>query len=121
LSRKKGPRKASKRNSALRCSAALQQLARGEVQNSKMPKPHAFFIAAVMIAASLAPVMAAQHSSVVASGTTPKKIQGELDTTEGPAVDADGNVYFTDKGSETRRIHDHRQTDGYRLHRPEKR
>ena len=34
-------------------------------------------------------------------GATVKKIQTGFETTEGPAVDAEGNVYFTDKGSET--------------------
>ncbi len=84
-----------------------------------MPKPFKCLIA-IMIAVNLGAVMAAQSSSVVAPGATVKKIQGGFDTTEGPAVDAGGNVYFTDKGSETiykwtwsdNRITVHRKVEG---------
>ena len=66
-----------------------------------MPNPYIRMMMAGMIALNLGTFIAAQSSSVVAPGATVKKIQGGFETTEGPAVDADGNVYFTNKGNET--------------------
>lgn len=45
------------------------------------------------------PAILSQSTSVVAPGAQFKTVQSGFDTTEGPAVDAEGNVYFTDKGS----------------------
>ena len=66
-----------------------------------MLNSHKLMMISAIAAISFGTVMAAQRSSVVAPGATVKKIQGGFETTEGPAVDAEGNVYFTDKGSET--------------------
>jgi len=41
--------------------------------------------------------LTAAPSKVIAPGETLKKLSGEFEFTEGPACDADGNVYFTDQ------------------------
>ncbi len=39
----------------------------------------------------------AQESKIIAKGTTLTKLSGEYAFTEGPAVDAEGNIFFTDQ------------------------
>ncbi len=50
---------------------------------------------ALIVAAALT-VCNAQNPTVVAPGAEVKKLAGDLGFTEGPAADAQGNVYFTD-------------------------
>lgn len=57
------------------------------------------------------PLMAsAADKSPVADGAKPEKVSDAFKFTEGPAVDADGNVYFTDQPND--RIHVWTATDG---------
>jgi gluconolactonase len=51
-----------------------------------------------LVSALLIPtVIAADDASLFELGTAPQKISGEYSFTEGPAVDRDGNVFFTDQ------------------------
>jgi gluconolactonase len=43
------------------------------------------------------PAAGQKHKSVVAPGAKPEKLAGGFSFTEGPAVDGQGNVYFTDQ------------------------
>jgi gluconolactonase len=49
------------------------------------------------VALCLASPQLSAQESVVAPNATPQKIIGDCSFTEGPATDADGNVYFTDQ------------------------
>jgi gluconolactonase len=60
-------------------------------------------IASASTAAEPAAAPNATAEGVVASGATLQKIAGDFLFTEGPAADADGNVYFTDQPND--RIH----------------
>jgi gluconolactonase len=53
-------------------------------------------IAVVLVFAVVAGVSAAQPPSVVAPGAQVQKLAGGLGFTEGPAADAQGNLYFSD-------------------------
>jgi gluconolactonase len=39
----------------------------------------------------------AAESKIIAAGETPQKLSGEFEFTEGPACDAEGNIFFTDQ------------------------
>jgi gluconolactonase len=52
--------------------------------------------AIVLVVAMAAGVCNAQKGGVVASGAEVKKLAGDFQFTEGPAADAQGNVYFSD-------------------------
>lgn len=52
---------------------------------------------------AVAPAMAAEKQSVIAPGAKLEKLAGGFEFTEGPAVDAEGNIFFTDQPNN--RIH----------------
>ena len=52
--------------------------------------------ALVLVVAAVAVCSAQQNTDVVAAGAQVKKLAGDFKFTEGPAADAQGNVYFTD-------------------------
>jgi gluconolactonase len=52
---------------------------------------------AILLLVALAFVSAADDASPVAPGATVEKLAGGFEFTEGPTVDVDGNVYFTDQ------------------------
>ena len=56
-----------------------------------------------VIGACLSMPVAGDESELVAAGATPVKLAGGFKFTEGPASDAEGNVYFSDIPNE--RIH----------------
>ncbi len=52
---------------------------------------------AVIVSVLLLPAACYAQQSVTAEGATPKRIVEDCKFTEGPAADAEGNVYFTDQ------------------------
>ncbi len=59
-----------------------------------MSKPVLFLAASLVFAAAAA---RAAESSIIAPGAKLTKLAGGFSFTEGPAADADGNIYFTDQ------------------------
>src|SRR5437763_15973488 len=51
----------------------------------------------LLAAACTAPVAVAQEAGIIAPGAKLEKLAGGFAFTEGPAADADGNVFFTDQ------------------------
>jgi gluconolactonase len=54
------------------------------------------FAIALVVVAAVAACSAQDTPSIVAAGAEAKKLAGDFKFTEGPAADAQGNVYFTD-------------------------
>ncbi|HTG45563.1 MAG TPA: SMP-30/gluconolactonase/LRE family protein [Verrucomicrobiae bacterium] len=54
-------------------------------------------ISLVLISLLLATGLWAAESKIIVPGETPQKLSGEFEFTEGPACDADGNIFFTDQ------------------------
>lgn len=57
--------------------------------------PRSFLVPAVVLAFSTAAI--AQEAGIIAPGAKLEKLAGGFKFTEGPAADADGNVFFTDQ------------------------
>lgn len=53
-------------------------------------------LAIALVLAAAATTLAQETFAVIAAGTQAKKLAGDFQFTEGPAADAQGNVYFTD-------------------------
>jgi gluconolactonase len=66
-------------------------------------------LCSILFVLAVVPVFAAEKS-LVAEGAKPVKVSDEFKFTEGPAVDAEGNVYFTDQPND--RIHVWNASDG---------
>lgn len=56
-----------------------------------------FFLTVIGLVFTFPSLLQAQESSVIASGAELTLVSDEYSFTEGPAVDQDGNVYFTDQ------------------------
>ncbi|HON91655.1 MAG: SMP-30/gluconolactonase/LRE family protein [Phycisphaerae bacterium] len=54
------------------------------------------FAIALVLVATVVPCVAQENTQIVAAGAQAKKLAGDFKFTEGPAADAQGNVYFTD-------------------------
>jgi gluconolactonase len=54
-------------------------------------------VAAFVLASAFIYAQEGRLSSLILKGATPEKLAGEFSFTEGPASDAEGNVYFTDQ------------------------
>ena len=61
------------------------------------------FIRAVVLAALAATTVSGQDSTLIAPGATVERVRTGFGFLEGPAADADGNLYFSDVVNE--RIH----------------
>ncbi len=57
---------------------------------------HLIFVLSILFAMSI-PIHFPEDSSLIKEGATLQKLSGEFAFTEGPAADAEGNVYFTDQ------------------------
>lgn len=54
------------------------------------------FAIALVVVSMVVPCLAQEDTQIVAAGAQAKKLAGDFKFTEGPAADAQGNVYFTD-------------------------
>ncbi|TVR12456.1 MAG: SMP-30/gluconolactonase/LRE family protein [Balneolaceae bacterium] len=65
--------------------------------NNKLRALKVIFFTLIIIPFFIAHPLAAQNSTIIAEGAELTLISDQFSFTEGPATDADGNVYFTDQ------------------------